>query len=165
MLVMVARAKVSAVERQLPRAPAQEIKEEEARVTEVALAAPLAKVTEERREEERKEPAAVRVTMMPLPSRSSMPRARVTARAARALFRSCTLAALADIACRSDGGYQIEHMSVGVQPRNEILGDCGASVTAVNAVASLLDFEEAGRVRVALLMQLGRTHSVLAPFE
>ena len=65
MLVMVARAKVSAVERQLPRAPAQEIKEEEARVTEVALAAPLAKVTEERREEERKEPAAVRVTMMP----------------------------------------------------------------------------------------------------
>ena len=56
-------------------------------------------------------------------------------------------------------------MSVAVQPRNEILDDCGASVTAVNAVAGLLDFEEAGRVRVGLLMQLGRTHSVLAPFE
>eukprot|EP00439_Symbiodinium_sp_Y106_P035426 s4245_g4.t1 len=52
--------------------------------------------------------------------------------------------------------------------KNEILDDCGASVTAVNAVAGLLDFEEAGstpsvqppRLALPMLAKIHVTHTV-----
>ena len=159
--MLVAQAEVPAAERQVPRAPK---KERKARVTEVALAALLPKVTEERREgkkgaggkkgddafaqglvtntrkgDGKAGPGFVQIVHLGSLSRYS--NAEVTVD-----VRSNTCQLLSNQGTRS-------------------LDDCGASVTAVNAVAGLLDFEEAGRVRVSLLMQLGRTHSVLAPFE